>query len=69
MKHRRVHALLTAYGHTPAKALEIIRDASTGDRHALTWIRFLRTMRRPLARERETRSRFTHVGNTPPPFS
>jgi len=29
---------LKAYGHSPAKAAEIILDAERGDKHALAWI-------------------------------
>ena len=42
VKHQRVYEMLKRIGHTPLKALEIVIDASRGDKHALTWIRIAR---------------------------
>ena len=38
MKYRQVYALLKRIGHTPAKAAEIVLDASRGDEHSLRWV-------------------------------
>lgn len=43
-KYRRVYAMLVAYGHTAAKALEIVIDASRGDKFALLWIRMVHSL-------------------------
>ncbi len=39
VKYKRVYAALKRVGHTPAKALELLIDASRGDRLALLWVR------------------------------
>lgn len=38
MSYRHTYAMLKRAGHTPAKAAEIVLDASRGDRHALRWV-------------------------------
>lgn len=36
------YELLKLWGHSPAKAAEIVLDAKRGDRHALQWVRIAR---------------------------
>lgn len=43
--YRRVYRMLTKYGHSPVKALEMIIDARRRDKFALSWIRFVRRAR------------------------
>ena len=33
-----VYEALKAFGHSPAKAAEIMRDADRGDQHAIRWL-------------------------------
>ena len=42
MKYRRTYRMLKAYGFSPAKATEIILDASRHDTHALRVIKIAR---------------------------
>lgn len=46
MRHARTYEMLKAYGHSPVKALEIVLDASRGDRTALQWIGTVRMINR-----------------------
>ena len=39
------YQVLTGYGHSFAKALEIILDAKRGDEWAIMWIKFVRQIR------------------------
>lgn len=41
MKYALVYKMLKAAGHSPAKAAEIVLDASRGDEHAISWIKVL----------------------------
>jgi hypothetical protein len=43
-KYAQTYEMLKAVGHSPAKAAEIVLDASRGVAHALRWIRAARTM-------------------------
>jgi hypothetical protein len=42
----RIHLLLRAAGHDPAKAAEILRDARRKDAHARVWIKTIAASRR-----------------------
>jgi len=46
MKYRRTYELLKSFGHSPAKAAEIVLDASRGDAHAIQWIKISFAFRR-----------------------
>lgn len=45
MKHYRIFNMLLGHGHSGAKAAEIILDAHRGQKHALQWIRMIRSFR------------------------
>ena len=49
LKFPRLYALLKRHGHNPAKAVEILLDASRRDRHALQWIKTLHRCERRMA--------------------
>ena len=51
MRHQRIYSLLKWNGHHPAKAAEILLDASRGDQWARGWIRVLFSQRKHIRQE------------------
>ena len=44
-RYQRIYAMLKRAGHSPTKAAAVVLDAMRGDKHALLWIRAVRSTR------------------------